>query len=252
MVNSTFSQFYVHTWDFTTSIPELMGALHHLVAEGKVLYLGISNTPAWVVTKANEYARQMGFTPFSVYEGQWSAAQREIERDIVPMCSAEGMALTPFGVLGMGYFKPSSHRTTAEQTGQAKDGRNVPFVDHANKTIMADTLERISVARDTSITSVALAWVRTKAPYIFPVIGGRKIEHMKANIDALGLELTEVEIEKIENAVPFDFGYPQTFLGGPGGARESGDVWMTRRLGHFDWVAEPQVSWWHQTPRHVK
>ena len=59
---------YIHWWEFTTSIPELMQSLHHLVAAGKVLYLGISDTPAWVVSKANEYARQKGLTPFSVYQ----------------------------------------------------------------------------------------------------------------------------------------------------------------------------------------
>ena len=59
---------YVHWWDFTTSIPEIMKALHHIVASGKVLYLGISDTPAWIVSKANEYARQQGLTPFSVYQ----------------------------------------------------------------------------------------------------------------------------------------------------------------------------------------
>jgi hypothetical protein len=65
-------------------------------------------------------------------------------------------------------------------------------------------------------------------------VGGRKIEHLKANIDALGLELTPQEIEEIEKAVPFDFGYPQTFLGGENGARHPGDVWITKRFGHFD------------------
>lgn len=218
-----------------------MNSLHNLVTDGKILYLGISNTPAWVVTKANEYARQRGLTPFSVYEGQWSAAQREIERDILPMCNAEGMAMAPFGVLGMGYFLTAAQRKAKAASG-AKEGRNVPFVDIPQKEIMADTLEKISNARGVGISSVALAWVRAKGPYIFPIIGGRKMEHMKSNIEALSLELTREEIEEIESVVPFDFGYPQTFLGGPGSATGPGDVWTTRRIGHFDWVAPPQVS----------
>ncbi|KAL4935945.1 hypothetical protein BDV06DRAFT_228334, partial [Aspergillus oleicola] len=104
---------YVHFWDFTTSIPELMNALHHLVLSGKVLYLGVSSTPAWVVSSANEYARQRSLTPFSVYQGQWCAAERDIERDVLPMVNAEGMALAPFGVLGMGYFLTSEQRAAA-------------------------------------------------------------------------------------------------------------------------------------------
>ncbi|KAL1963134.1 hypothetical protein VTN77DRAFT_8677 [Rasamsonia byssochlamydoides] len=233
--------FYVHTWDFTTTIPELMHSLHHLVASGKVLYLGVSNTPAWVVSKANEYARQKGLTPFSIYEGQWSAAEREIERDVVPMCEDEGMALAPFGVLGMGYFKTKAQREAEARNPVKEDqGRNVPFVDKPQKTVVAEALERVARVHNTTITSVALAWVRTKGPYIFPIVGGRKVEHLKANIEALGLELTQEDIDEIEKALPFDYGYPQTFLGGAGVARYPEDVWMTKRFGHFDWVSRPQ------------
>lgn len=67
-------------WDYTTSIPELMHSLDTMVKQGKVLYLGISDTPAWIVSKANEYARNHGLRPFSVYQGQWSAARRDFER----------------------------------------------------------------------------------------------------------------------------------------------------------------------------
>ncbi|TFB02416.1 Norsolorinic acid reductase A [Trichoderma ghanense] len=232
--------YYVHTWDFTTSIPELMHSLHNLVVAGKVLYLGISSTPAWVVAKANEYARQKGLTPFSVYQGQWNAAEREIERDVIPMCIDEGMAQAPFGVLGMGYFRTSAQRA-AENDDEEREGRKVPFVDKPQKTVMADTLEKIAVARGTPITSIALAWVRTKAPYCFPILGGRKIEQLKANIEALAIDLSEEERETIESAVPFHFGYPQEFLGGAKGALYGQDAWTTKRLGHFDWVTPPQA-----------
>ena len=82
---------YVHWWDFTTSVRELMNSLHHMVISGKVLYLGISNVPAWLVVKCNEYARFHGLTCFSIYQGRWSAACRDIERDVLPMCISEGM-----------------------------------------------------------------------------------------------------------------------------------------------------------------
>ncbi|KAJ5232999.1 hypothetical protein N7468_005955 [Penicillium chermesinum] len=198
--------FYVHSWDFTTTVPEIMHTLQDLVSAGKVLYLGISNTPAWIVSKANEYARYHGLTPFSVYQGQWSAAERDVERDIIPMCNDQGMAFIPYG-----------------------------------KTIMADTLDEIARERGTKLTSVALAWARLKEPYIFPVVGGRKIEHLDASIEALGMTLMPEEVETIESAVPFDFGYPQTLLGGPTGATKAADVWLTRRYGHFDWVSKPQA-----------
>lgn len=84
---------YVHWWDFSASIPELMQSLNHLVVQGKVLYLGVSDTPAWVVSKANQYARDHGLRQFCVYQGRWSAASRDFERDIIPMCRDEGVSL---------------------------------------------------------------------------------------------------------------------------------------------------------------
>jgi aryl-alcohol dehydrogenase-like predicted oxidoreductase len=71
---------YIHWWDFTTTIPEIMQSLNHLVVQGKVLYLGISDTPAWVVSKANQYARDHNLRQFSVYQGKWNAAERDFER----------------------------------------------------------------------------------------------------------------------------------------------------------------------------
>lgn len=79
-----------------------MQSLNTLVGQGKVLYLGISDTPAWVVAKANAYAREHGLRPFSVYQGRYSAMMRDLERDIIPMCRDEGMAIHAWGVLGSG------------------------------------------------------------------------------------------------------------------------------------------------------
>lgn len=79
-----------------------MQSLNTLVSQGKVLYLGVSDTPAWVVMKANCYAREHGLRPFSVYQGRFSAHIRDLERDIIPMCQDQGMAINPWGVLGSG------------------------------------------------------------------------------------------------------------------------------------------------------
>lgn len=84
---------YVHWWDFSASIPELMQSLNNLVVQGKVLYLGVSDTPAWVVSKANQYARDHGLRQFCVYQGRWSAASRDFEREIIPMCREEGVSI---------------------------------------------------------------------------------------------------------------------------------------------------------------
>jgi aryl-alcohol dehydrogenase-like predicted oxidoreductase len=77
-----------------------MHSLHRLILNGKVLYLGISDTPAWIVAKANQYARDHGLTQFCTYQGLWNASIRDFERDILPMVADEGMSLAPWGALG--------------------------------------------------------------------------------------------------------------------------------------------------------
>ena len=197
---------YIHWWDCTTSIAEVMQALHHLVVAGKVIYLGISDTPAWIVSKANEYARQQGLTQFSVYQGYWNAAKRDFERDILPMCEAEGMALCPWGALGRGNFRPAADYEKAKE-----EGRQMAPVSEQDKKV-AGVLEKLAAEKKTLITSIALAYVMHKAPYVFPIVGGRKVEHLKGNIEALRVELTEAEIDEIEGAIPFDIGFPLTMM----------------------------------------
>ncbi|KAK3700639.1 hypothetical protein LTR37_015828 [Vermiconidia calcicola] len=109
---------YVHWWDFTTSIPELMNSLHQMVANGKVLYLGISDTPAWLVVKCNDCARFHGLSQFSVYQGHWSCAFRDFERDILPMVESEGMGLAPWGAIGRGWLKSREEYNRADREGR--------------------------------------------------------------------------------------------------------------------------------------
>ena len=226
---------YVHWWDFTTSIPELMQSLNQLVASGKVLYLGISDTPAWIVSKANEYARCHGLRQFVVYQGRWSAAMRDFERDIIPMCKAEGMGLAPWGALGRGHFKTEEDRKKDEGRKMSK-----PSEDDIK---VSKVLEKMAREKGTQITSVALAYVMQKTTYVFPIVGGRKVEHLKGNIEALGLELSEGEIEEIEAATAFDVGFPLNFLSRrKGGAKGPAGLFLVEMMGNFDFVEDQKVS----------
>ncbi|PBK88017.1 Aldo/keto reductase [Armillaria gallica] len=101
-----------------TSIPEVMDSLHNLVAAQKVLYLGISDTPAWVVSQANQYAMDHGKTPFVVYQGRWSILDRSFEREIIPMARSLGMALSPWGVLGQGKLRTDAEEERRKETGE--------------------------------------------------------------------------------------------------------------------------------------
>lgn len=224
---------YVHWWDFTCSIPELMQSLNTMVQQGKVLYLGISDTPAWIVSKANEYARNNGLRQFSVYQGRWSAEHRDFEREIIPMCAAEGMGLAPWGALGSGHFKTDADR---------KSGEGRKMSEASEKAIqISKVLEKIANKKGVQITSIALAYVMKKTPYVFPIVGGRKIDHLKGNIEGLKLDLTEEDIKEIEDASPFDIGFPNSFLGGPGGVKSPNDVWLMRIAGIQQHVEPPKV-----------
>lgn len=191
-----------------TSIEEVMINLNHLVASGKVLYLGASDTPAWVVSKANQYARDHGLAQFVVYQGRWSAEYRDFEREILPMCADEGMGIAPWGALGGGQFK-----SEAQRKADAGQGRKMSGAQRDSATRVAVVLERVAARKATSITAVALAYVLLKAPYVFPIVGGRKLEHLKGNIDALSVSLSPDDIAEIETATPnFDIGFPLTFI----------------------------------------
>ncbi|KAJ5966824.1 Aldo/keto reductase [Penicillium viridicatum] len=197
--------YYVHAWDFATSIPELMQSLNTLVQQGKVLYLGISDTPAWVVTKANAYAREHGLRPFSVYQGRYSAIMRDLERDIIPMARDEGMAIHPWGVLGSGYIR-------SPDAAPKEGGRQTPHVKTGREEQVSAALDTVAKRHEVPITSVALAYVLQKAPYIFPMVGGNKVSHLKSNIEALRLELTAEDVAEIDNGYEFDLGFPHNFL----------------------------------------
>ncbi|KAJ5716606.1 hypothetical protein N7493_008517 [Penicillium malachiteum] len=199
---------YVHWWDFSTSIEEVMTSLNQLVVSGKVIYLGISDTPAWIVSKANQYARDHGLRPFSVYQGQWNAARRDFERDIIPMCASEGMGLCPWGALGGGAFKTASQREELAKNGNP--GRKV--ITRDTDIAVSEVLEKVALRHNTIITSVALAYVMKKFPYVSPIVGGRKVEHLLGNIEALELQLEDSDVEDIEAAYDFDFGFPMNFL----------------------------------------
>ncbi|KAI1815797.1 aldo/keto reductase [Poronia punctata] len=222
---------YVHWWDFSTSIPEVMQSLNQLVTAGKVLYLGVSDTPAWVVSKANEYARNHGLRQFSVYQGRWSAAVRDFEREIIPMAKAEGMGLAPWGALGGGAFKTDEQRKNNEGRGASATENDIK---------VSKALEAVAKRNNTIITSVAQAYVMHKTPYVFPIIGGRTVEHLKANIAALSLRLSEDDIKEIESAVPFDLGFPSNMLYMGKAPEHPGEVWLLNMGGTTDYVAEPK------------
>ncbi|KAF7161071.1 hypothetical protein CNMCM5623_006748 [Aspergillus felis] len=197
---------YVHWWDFTTSVEEVMQGLNALVNAGKVLYLGISDTPAWVVVKANAYAVANGLRPFS------------------------NMAIAPWAPLGQGKFKSAKTR----QEGEQGSARASSINEHDVK--ISEALEKIADQKKTSLHAIALAYVLHKAPYVFPIIGQRKVEHLKANVESLSVSLSENDLAEIDNAAPFDVGFPMAFIfrDGYSSTKTAAEVFLTKTAAHID------------------
>jgi aryl-alcohol dehydrogenase-like predicted oxidoreductase len=204
---------YVHWWDQTTSIEEVMDSLQILVEQGKVLYLGISDTPAWIVTAANLYARAHGKTPFSIYQGRWNVMLRDFEREILPMARHFGMAIAPWDALGGGKFK-TKEEIERRKAGGEKLRSILTSEQSEDETKMSAALEKVAAEHGiTSLTAVALAYVMAKAPNVFPLVGGRKVEYLQDNIQALKIRLTAEQIGYLESQKPFDIGFPGNFIG---------------------------------------
>ncbi|RSL57425.1 hypothetical protein CEP53_006473 [Fusarium sp. AF-6] len=180
---------YVHWWDFTTSVEEVMRGLHAHVMAKEVLYLGISDTPAWIVVKANNYARQHGLTPFSVYQGKRNAAYRDMEGELIPMCEDQGMAIVPWAALGSGQLLSAEQRRERE---------NDP-----------DALQTTPSEKD--FAAIALAYLFHQSTYVFPIVGVNTVAHINAMPEALRVDLSKDDIDAIHEASPYDPGFPMSF-----------------------------------------
>lgn len=251
---------YLHWWSYDTSVEEVMQSLNDLVRAGKVLYLGVSDTPAWIVARANQYARDHGLRQFCVYQGLWSAAERDLEKEILPMCQADGMAIAPWGALGRGHFLSDEAR---RQKGEDKSGRQMGAASEKDVAV-SRVLGEIAERHGTLITSVALAYVMHTSPDVYPIVvrlprfcisltrnelsglannaqhtqGGRNKKHLQGNIEALSLRLTDAELEQIERATGFAWDFPQGFLfRGQEPVQRNiapGNIYLTKTAVHLD------------------
>ncbi|KAL0581764.1 putative aryl-alcohol dehydrogenase aad14 [Marasmius crinis-equi] len=202
---------YVHWWDYDTSIKELMDGLHNLVIQGK----GVSDTPAWIVAQCNQYAEDHGKTPFSVYQGEWSVMKRSFERDIIPMARSFGMALAPWGVLIHGKLRTDAEEQRRRETGEEGRKLMMDWERTPEEVKMARALEQVAKEVGTkSISAVAIAYVMQKTTHVFPILGGRKIEHLEQNLGALDIVLSTQQIEFLESQVQFDVGFPLSMIVG--------------------------------------
>jgi aryl-alcohol dehydrogenase-like predicted oxidoreductase len=200
--------YWLHMWDYTTPVDEVMRALDDLVRAGKVLYAGASDTPAWVVAQANTQADARGWAPLVAVQAPYSLADRALEREVLPMARALGLAVTPWGLLEGGELTGKYNQPSDEP----KRSRNA---DARNKEL-AEVLRAVADEVGHSPSQVAINWVRQQgdrhhAP-IIPILGARTEAQIRDNLGSLGFTLTPEQLERLSAASPLSLGFPRSFL----------------------------------------
>jgi aryl-alcohol dehydrogenase-like predicted oxidoreductase len=184
--------FMVHAFDPDTPIEETMEALHDIVKSGKARYLGASTMFAWQFARMNHVARENGWTPFVNMQCQYSLLYRENEREMLPYCGDQGIAVSCFSPLARGWLAGS--KDTRSQTDWMF-GNN--YGDALDREICA-MVKSIAAEHGTTMAEVALAWVIAKEAICCPIIGADSPSQVQSNVKALDLELKAEELETLD------------------------------------------------------
>lgn len=197
---------YLHMWDFTTPIEEILRAFDDLVRSGKILHAGFSDTPAWVVAKAVAIADLRGWARPTALQLEYSLLSRTPERDLIPMAVDAGLPVLAWGPLEGGeltgkYNRPSEGlRRSREASPRA--------------LALAEVLLNLAAEIGHTPAQIALAWIRQQAwrTPIIPIIGARSAEQLKDNLGCLGVTLTAAQLQRLTEASPLELGFPHALL----------------------------------------
>ncbi|MCR5468392.1 MAG: aldo/keto reductase [Lachnospiraceae bacterium] len=184
-----------HMWDYNTPIEDIMEGLGAVVKAGKVRYIGISNCYAWQLAKANFYAREKGLPEFVSIQGHYNLIAREEEREMVPFCREENIALTPYSALASGRLSKRPGETSARLEMDAFAKFKYDKTKDTDALIINRVME-IADKKGVSMTEVSLAWLLSKVTS--PVVGATKKSHIDGAVAAVELTLTDEEIAYLE------------------------------------------------------
>ena len=184
-----------HMWDYHTPMEEIMEGLHEVVKAGKARYVGISNCFAWQLAKANFYARENGLTEFVSIQGHYNLIAREEEREMVPFCYDQNIAMTPYSALASGRLSKKTGETSARLEKDAYAKFKYDKTAESDNLIIERVME-IAEKKGVSMTEVSLAWLLTKVTS--PVVGATKRSHVDGAVKAVDLVLSEEEIDCLE------------------------------------------------------
>lgn len=195
---------YLHMWDFTTPIAEVMRGLDDLVRSGKVLYVAFSDTPAWIVSYAVGLAEQHGWARPVALQLPYSVGSRDPERDLIPMAAELDITVTAWGLLAGGVLTGKYNQDTAEP-------RRYEGASERAKT-MAERIQATAKEVGRTPAQVAINWVRQRPTQIIPILGARTEQQMVENLGVLDFELSADCLAQLDSLSDFRLGFPMAFL----------------------------------------
>ena len=201
---------WLHIWDSLTPMEEVMRAFDDLVRMGKVLYIGISDSPAWIVSQANTLATLRGWTPFIGLQIEYSLKERTPERELLPMAKALNIGVTAWSPLGGGvltgkYNQPNPVDGRLSMTDQ-------PFQILDRDLKIAETVLEIAREIGKSPAQVALNWLRNRPNSVIPIIGARRLSQLQDNLACVDFNLTGEQLQRLDNISAISLGFPQELL----------------------------------------
>lgn len=200
--------YWLHMWDGMTPVEEVMRALNDLVRAGKVLYVGISDTPAWVVSQANTLAELRGWSRFVGLQVPYSVNGRDVERDLLPMARAFDMAVLAWAPMSGGVLT-GKYQTPDETPRRYGDE---PVSEYTRACI--ETIRQIAAELERTPAQVAINWVRQQQnrALIIPIVGARTAAQMRENLACLEFTLTDGHLQRLDEVSKIKPGFPHSFL----------------------------------------
>ncbi len=213
---------YLHAWDGTTPVEEILRAMDDLVRAGKVLYAGISDAPAWQVSRMQAIADLRGWTPLVALQIEYSLIQRTVERELIPMARELGLGVIPWSPLGSGVLSGKYSAADLDKSGGSADPvgtrRNVATANASlsrRGLAIADVVKQVAAEIDRSPAQVALAWTLLDPSVTSPIIGARTLAQLEDNLGALAVRLDDQQRARLDQASAIELGFPHDFLARP-------------------------------------
>ena len=194
-LNLDYIDLYIyHMWDYNTPVYDILDGLNDIIREGLVKYIGISNCFAWQLAKANALAESEGFSKFVSIQGHYNLIFREEEREMLPLCKTDNIALTPYSALASGRLSrmPDVESKRFKEDFYAKS----KYSGQYNDLKIIERVNEIAISHGVSMSEVSLGWLLTKVTS--PVVGSTKKHHVIGAVDSVDLKLTKDDIEYLE------------------------------------------------------